>query len=76
MKVECRFCGKVLDEKDVFMDTDQNGKFYFFCDQEHRDVFVGEMREHAYDMTLMLNPLYGIVLMGKWLRNKIKNKNK
>jgi len=76
MKVECRYCGKVLDEKDVFMDTDQNGKFYFFCGQEHRDKFEEKIIKHDLDMRLMMNPFFGIVLMGTWLRSKFKKKNK
>jgi len=76
MKVECRYCGKVLYEKDVFMDTDQNGKFYFFCDQEHRNKFEHVMRERAYDMAVIMNPLTGIVMMGLWIKSKFKKDKK
>ena len=76
MKVECRYCSIVLDEKDVFMDTDQNGKFYFFCDQEHRDKFEILMNKHALDMAMLMNPLIGVVMMGAWIKNKFKNKKK
>ena len=77
MKVECRYCGKVLDEKDVFMDTDQSGKFYFFCSQEHRDKFEHNMIEYARDINLLMNPFFGIIMMGAWIKNKFqKNKKK
>jgi len=76
MKVECRYCGKILDEKDVFMDTDQNGRFYFFCDQEHRDKFGDIMQEHVDAINLMSHPLYGIIFMGAWIRDKFKKSKK
>ena len=76
MKVECRYCSKVLDEKDVFMDTDQNGKFYFFCDQEHRDKFEHRMAELALEMNVIMNPFFGLVMMGAWIKNKFKNKKR
>ena len=76
MKVECRYCGKVLDEKDVFMDTDQNGKFYFFCDQEHRDKFEEAMNIHAANISLMMSPFFGIVMMGAWIKSKFKKNKK
>ena len=76
MKVECRYCGKVLDEKDVFMDTDQNGKFYFFCDQNHRDKFEHNMIEYARDIFMIMNPFFGIVMIGAWFKNKFKKNKK
>lgn len=76
MKVECRYCSKVLDEKDVLMDTDQNGKFYFFCDQEHRDNFERGMNICAANVSIMMNPFFGFILMGSWFKNKFKKKRK
>jgi len=76
MKVECRYCSKILTEKDVFVDTDQNGKFYFFCDQEHRDKFEEEMIKRTAEINLMMHPLFGLVFMGAWIKNKFKKKNK
>jgi len=76
MKVECRYCSKILNEEDVFMDTDQKGRFYFFCDQEHRNIFEKEMMKHKADVTIMMHPLFGLVLMGTWFKNKFMNKKK
>jgi len=76
MKVECRYCSKILTDKEMFVDTDQNGKFYFFCDQDHRDKFEDNIVKHKLDMALMMNPFFGIVLMGAWIKSKFKKKNK
>jgi len=74
MKAECNYCGKLL--KDPFVDTDQKGRFYFFCDQKHRDLFEQRMLE----ISLLLNPgfqaisLCGVIWRSIFKRKEAKEK--
>ena len=71
MKTECGYCKKLL--VDPFVDTDQNGRFYFFCDQDHRDKFEEHARNVDTQLAMITNPLFGIVFMASWIRNRFKN---
>lgn len=72
MKTECGYCKKLL--VDPFVDTDQNGRFYFFCNQEHRDKFAQAVNEADFNMAILTNPLFGLVFIAGWLRSKFKSK--
>ena len=72
MKTECGYCKKLLG--DPFVDTDQNGRFYFFCDQDHRDKFEQAAREVASELSMLMNPLFPIVFIASWIRSAFKLK--
>ena len=74
MKVECGYCKKIL--KDPFVDTDAQGRFYFFCNQDHRDKFEKAAREAELNFAMTMNPLFGLVFIASWIRSKFKKDKK
>ena len=72
MKTECRYCGKIVT--DPFIDTDQKGRFFFFCDQYHRDLFsIAQAQGDAILFDFLFNPITQIRLLGYWLKDKFKS---
>ena len=74
MKTECGYCKKLLD--DPFVDTDAQGRFYFFCSQDHRDKFEHAVNESQANLAIIMNPLFGFFFIAAWLRSKFKSKKK
>lgn len=75
MRTECGYCKKLL--VDPFVDTDAQGRFYFFCDQDHRDKFEKAVNEsQANTSLLIMNPFFGLVFIAAWLRSKFKRDKK
>jgi len=69
-KVECRYCGKIITEP--FIDTDQEGKMYFFCNPKHRDEFEAILLKNAF----IMSPFGVIFLLGKFIKEKLKGGKK
>jgi len=72
MKTECGYCKKLL--VDPFVDTDAQGRFYFFCNQDHRDKFEERARNISYELAMIGNPLFGFIFIASWIRSKFKSK--
>ena len=72
MKTECGYCKKLL--VDPFVDTDAQGRFYFFCNQDHRDKFEHAVNESRANLAIVMNPLFGFFFIAAWLRSKFKSK--
>jgi len=55
MKTECMDCGKIISNP--FVDTDNKGRLYFFCNKEHRDNYERFLIERA----IICNPIGSMV---------------
>lgn len=70
MKAECNCCGKVISNP--FVDTDNKGKLYFFCNKRHRDLYEERMVELAFFMNPFSVIYFTYVIIYHYIKEGVK----